>query len=206
MTLQRRNSKNVSTEKSESDESESRSEIDEEDCLESAQFLFAEKYVTTTEIILEWRHRILMTSQFFTHWSLMLLREISYIKRLKFVEEMANVVIKPVDLPKNFGISRKSKVESWTLSDGWNKSGILTLVSNVQKFCKTKTETTEIIKNFVICQKFRYIFDIFDIRRYMSKIYRNFRKSTVSVKCMCFETVRHIRNIYASSLIYTSRP
>ena len=54
--------------------------------------------------------------------------------------------------------SRNSKVESRKskIVDGWNKSGILTLVSNVQKICETETETTETTKTTEIIE----IFDI----------------------------------------------
>jgi hypothetical protein len=77
-------------------------------------------------------------------------------------------------LAKNFGLSTFPVFRHCPTFDGRNKSGILTLVSNVRKFRETETETTEIFENFDICRKFQYLFDIFgifDIWRYIYKKY-----------------------------------
>ena len=75
---------------------------------------------------------------------------------------------KAMRLPEIFDISGKSKVKS-----GKSKifKGQKSSETKLLFFCfdlrKSPTKTT---KTFSICRKFRYTFDIFDIRRYMSKI------------------------------------
>ena len=79
---------------------------------------------------------------------------------------MEGSVNKPMCLLKNFSISQKSKVESQTLSTVESCPKLSRLFFAFD-FCNSLTKTTKIIKNFNICQKLWYIFDIFDIPRYM---------------------------------------
>ena len=69
-------------------------------------------------------------------------------------------------LEKNFGLSTFPVFRAFRYFEVQNKSGIMTLVSNVQKFRKTETETTKIIENYIF-RKFQYIFKIFDIFWYI---------------------------------------
>ena len=80
------------------------------------------------------------------------------------------VVAKAMRWPKNFAISRKSKVESRIVSTVENRPKLSRLCFAFD-FRERRSETTEIIENFDICQKFRYIFDIVDIRRYIYQKY-----------------------------------
>jgi hypothetical protein len=54
MSLQTKTQKSLSSEHSQSQSQSSLESETPEDCFESAQFLFAEKHVSTAEIILEW--------------------------------------------------------------------------------------------------------------------------------------------------------
>ena len=78
--------------------------------------------------------------------------------------------IKAMRLSKNFGLSTFPVFRPYRYFDGRNKSGILTLVSNVRKFRETYRKSYRNTEIFDICRKFRYIFDIFDIRRLFSTI------------------------------------
>ena len=69
-------------------------------------------------------------------------------------------------LPKNFGISQKWKVKSWTLSTSESRPKLSRLFFTFG-FRKILTETTEIIENFDKCWKYT---GIFENRWYMSKI------------------------------------
>ena len=73
-------------------------------------------------------------------------------------------------LAKIFGISGKSKVERRKFLTVENRPKLSRLYFGFD-FRENLTETTEIIENFNICQKFRYIFDIFDIRYQGSENY-----------------------------------
>ena len=65
-------------------------------------------------------------------------------------------------LSKNFGLLTFPVFRPYRYFDGRNKSGKLTLVSNVRKFCETYRKSYRNTEIFDICWKFRYIFDIFD--------------------------------------------
>ena len=73
-------------------------------------------------------------------------------------------------LSKNFGLSTFPVFRPYRYFDGRNKFGIITLVSNVRKFRETYRKSYRNTEIFDICRKFRYIFDIFDIRRLFSTI------------------------------------
>ena len=96
-------------------------------------------------------------------------------------------------LPEIFGLSTFPVFWPYRYFDSQNKSGILTLVSNVQKFHETYRKSYQNTEIYWIYRNFQYIFDIFDIQQYMSKIYQNFQKLTVSVKRK--ESVHHICDV-----------
>ena len=77
-------------------------------------------------------------------------------------DRLMRVGSKVMRLENNFGLSVFPVFRTFWTFGHRNKSGTRPLFSNVQKFCKTETEITKIIKNFNLCQKFRYILDIFN--------------------------------------------
>ena len=80
--------------------------------------------------------------------------------------ENARVNSKAMRLTEIFDFRQFPIAESQKFSTVENRPKLSRLYFDFN-FCENLTQTTEIIENFDICQKFRYIIDIFDIRRYL---------------------------------------
>ena len=97
-------------------------------------------------------------------------------------------------LAENFRCFAKVKRHQFLTSKSCPKLSRLYFAFN---FCKSLTETTKIIKNFSICQKFQYIFHIFNIWRYLSKIdgyFRNFCLFLMKIRPSCTQLARYINS------------
>ena len=90
-----------------------------------------------------------------------------------------HIPIKAMRLPEIFGLSTFPVFRHCPTFDSQKSSENKSSLFRFRLSRKHTENLTEILESTGKCQKFRYIFDIFDIRRYMSKIDSLFSTYTV---------------------------